>query len=433
MGSLGIGGEGTLGRHRMPRRLAPTAVRIVRNAKSQAPVVSGVQSRRLLLHAQGLADDPASRAPTPAGVSRLIERMGFVQIDTINTVERAHHLILASRIAGYRPAMLAGALEGRAAKLFEHWTHDASVIPLTWYAHWRHRFARARNRHWHLEQLGDDARPTIDHVLQRITREGPLASGDFEHTGEKTRNSWWGWKPHKIALDYLWRAGELHVVGRRNFQKVYDLTRRAVAAKHADVPTPAEADHVAWACRTALERLGVATVREVAQFWNAISLRQAGDWLSGAARTGEVIPVTIGSADGSPPRPGYALANLRRRLADLPDPPAGIRLLSPFDPVLRDRARAKRLFDFDFRFEGFVPKARRKHGYYVMALLAGDRFLGKVDPKFDRATGTLRIGAQWWQPGINPTRRPQRVAFEEGVAQLATWIGATSTEIAKNG
>src|SRR5690242_6038074 len=157
------------------------------------------------MHAQGLLHDPHSIGTcTPKRVAGLIERMGFVQIDTISTVERAHHLILASRIAGYRPAMLAGVLEGRAAKLFEHWTHDASVIPLRWYAHWRHRFARARQRHWHLKQLGDDPRPTLDHVLDRITREGPLASSDFEHVGEKKKNSWWGWKPHKIALDYLW-------------------------------------------------------------------------------------------------------------------------------------------------------------------------------------------------------------------------------------
>jgi uncharacterized protein YcaQ len=389
--------------------------------------LSAGDAARLLLHGQGLLDDPAGLAPaTPAGVARLVERMGFVQVDTISTVERAHHLILAARLNGYRPAMLARVLE-RDRRLFEQWTHDASVIPLKWYPQWRPQFEQYKGKAgWHRKRLGDDTERVLAAVLERVTRDGPLGSRDFEHAAAG-RTAWWGWKPPKVALEYLWRIGVLHVVGRRNFQKVYDLSERVVPA-HAAMPAPTGAEHVDWACRTALERLGTATVREVAHFWDAITVRQAAEWVAGAVTAGEVIPLTVESADGSPPRPAYALPDPARRLRRLPDAPPGVRLLCPFDPVLRDRARAKRLFNFDFRFEGFVPAADRKHGYYVMAMLDGDRFVGKADPKFDRAAGTLRVHKLWWEPQVRPTRGHWR-AFEAGAERLAGWLGAGKLDL----
>jgi uncharacterized protein YcaQ len=399
--------------------------------RNAAPLtVSAETARRLLMHAQGLLHDRHSIGTcTPKRVTGLIERMGFVQVDTISTVERAHHLILAARMAGYRHAHLATAIE-RDRSLFEHWTHDASIIPTKFYAHWKPRFERFKLGGWHLKRLGGDAAEAervISAVLTRIEREGPLASKDFEHPTNGEPTNWWGWKPPKVALNYLWRSGVLHVTARRNFHKVYDLSERVVP-EHAAVPAPTEAEHVDWACRTSLERLGTATAREIAQFWNAVSLQQVKAWLPEALASGVVRPVTVEAADGSPPVAAFALADLAKRVARLPDPPSGVRLLSPFDPVLRDRARAKRLFGFDFRFEGFVPAAERKHGYYVMAILDGDRFIGRADPKFDRAAGVLRIKYMSWEPGVRLTKR-SRAAFEEGVASLASWIGAKNIDI----
>jgi uncharacterized protein YcaQ len=406
----------------MPRNKPPTPA-------SSPLTISAADARRLFLHAQALLDDPATLAPaTSRAVARLVERMGFVQVDTISTVERAHHLILAPRMNGYQPPLLARALE-RDRLLFEHWTHDASIIPIKWYAHWRPRFERYRSKTWHRRQLGDDADRIVAAVLERITAEGALTSRDFEHDGQRGTHFWWGWKPQKIALDYLWRCGVLHVAARRNFHKVYDLTQRVVPS-HEALPHPEEAEHLEWACRTALDRLGAASARDIVQFWHAVSIDQVKHWLAQASASGEVIPVLVESVDGlSPPRPAFARADIAARTRRLPEPPAGMRLLCPFDPVLRDRARAKRLFNFDFRFEGFVPAAQRTHGYYVMAILEGDRFVGKVDPKFDRSTGTLKIGRLWWEPGVTVTRA-HRSAFEAGVERLATWIGADDVEIA---
>ncbi len=179
---------------------------------------------------------------------RLIERLGFVQLDTINVVERAHQHILFTRLDEYRPAHLTRLLE-RDRKLFEHWTHDASVIPIDWFRYWRLRFRRYRERGlganpWWARRMGGEPERVIEHVRRRIEREGALMSKDFEHrwskeapssadTGKSVASSepsesgaWWGWKPQKAALEYLWRVGELSVAGRINFHKVYDLTER---------------------------------------------------------------------------------------------------------------------------------------------------------------------------------------------------------------
>ena len=377
--------------------------------------------------AQGLLTFPStSDIGKPETVERLIDLLGFVQIDTINTVDRAHHLILSTRLPAYRPAELTHLLEID-RRLFEHWTHDASLIPLKWFAHWRPRFRRSREKGWHRRQLGDNADRVVRHVLSRVRREGPLMSRDFEHDGPRRPGGWWSWKPQKVALDYLWVTGRLFVVGRREFQKVYDLTERAVP-EHHKLPAPREAEHVEWACATALDRLGTASARELARFWNAITAAQATRWLLGAVASGRVVPVSVESADGSGPRAAYAWADVEQRIARLPQPPPGMRLLCPFDPVLRDRERALRLFNFHYRFEAFTPAAKRVHGYYVMPILQGDRLVGRADPRFDRARGVLEVRSVCWEPGVRITGK-LRAGLEEAAGLLAAAIGAAKVDV----
>ncbi|HYG81667.1 MAG TPA: crosslink repair DNA glycosylase YcaQ family protein, partial [Pyrinomonadaceae bacterium] len=190
------------------------------------PVVSAEAARLLLMGAQGLLDDPARGASVPT-LRKLIERMGFVQLDSINVVERAQHLTLGSRLDDYSHAHFSALLE-KERSLFEHWTHDASAIPTKWFAHWKPRFERDRERvmksRWWRERMGSDAARVIDEVRGRVAREGPLRSQDFERDRDGDRrasSAWWGWKPQKAALEFLWTTGELMVVRRENFQKVY--------------------------------------------------------------------------------------------------------------------------------------------------------------------------------------------------------------------
>lgn len=390
--------------------------------------VTAEAARLLLLGAQGLLSEPGGAA-TPAGLLRLVSRMGFVQLDSINYVERAHHLTLFSRLDGYRREHLARLLE-RDRTLFEHWTHDASAVPAEWFVYWKPRFARAaarlRRSHWWTERMGGEPEKVLAEVRERVAREGPLRSQDFEHERGASQ-AWWGWKPQKAALEYLWHTGELSVARRENFQKVYDLTERVFPRQHA-APAPTEAEHEEWACSTAMERLVVATPKEVADFWAAVEPARAKAWCERAAREGRVAPVLVESRDaGARPKPAYALADWERRLARLPAPPARTRLLSPFDPVLRDRARALRLFGFDYRFEAFVPEPARRFGYYVLPVLEGDRLVGRVDPKFERAAGLLKIRRVFWEPDARPTRARVR-GLEEAAGRLARFLGAGRVE-----
>jgi uncharacterized protein YcaQ len=382
--------------------------------------------RRLLLGSQGLLDAPA-RA-TSEGVHELVRRLGYVQIDSINVVERAHHLILAPRLRGYRPSLLQGLLE-RQHRLFEHWTHDAAAIPTEWFPHWHHRFERyrteLRRRPWWRERMGSRPQAVIAQVRTRLEQGGPLLARDFAaESGRGGSSPWWGWSPQKTALEYLWWTGEVAIAGRRGFHKVYDLTRRVLPDAVA-APRPSPVENLEWACRTAIERLGVATPSEIAGFWKAVSAAAVRTWCADAAARGEIVAVDLEAADGGPPRAAFAVADWGARSQTEPAAPARIKILCPFDPILRDRRRTQRLFGFDFRFEAFVPAARRQHGYYVMPLVEGDRLVGRIDPKLHRKEDRLEVRSVRWEPGVRPTRR-RLAALDAAVGRLAQLVGAGS-------
>ena len=361
--------------------------------------VSAVQARRLILDLQGLADPPHQRFGA-GGLLDLVTRMGFVQVDSIRTVARAHHTILHSRNRTYRPAMLDRLLE-RDRSLFEHWTHDASVIPTAFYPIWRRKFRREaaalreRYRRWH----GPDFESETGPLLDLIARAGPVRARDLERRPARSQRGWWDWHAGKTALEYLWRTGELAVARRENFQKVYDLSRNVLPAESFG-NEPDEPAFIDWACRSALDRLGFGTAGEIAGYWNLVTTREAGAWAK--ARLGrEITEAAVAAADpDTRPRRLYARADLEARLAATADPPAGLRLLSPFDPLVRDRKRLRHLFGFDYRIEIFVAEARRQYGYYVFPLLEGDRTVGRIDMTADRSAGMLNVRRLWLEPDV---------------------------------
>lgn len=388
-------------------------------------VVDARRARRLLLHLQGLGDDPRRR-PGPEELSALIERMGFVQLDSILTVERAHHLTLFSRHRGYRRADL-DLLFAEQRRLFEHWTHDASLIPIHRYGHWRRRFARMaeglRRDAWFAERIGPDAGRTVAAVLAHVRASGETLARDLADDGERGRSQpWWGWRPAKAALEYLWRSGRLAVARRENFQKVYDLAERVIPERHR-LAWPDDEAHRQWACASALDRLGIATAGEIAAFWEAVPVAEARAWTAAAARAGRVQEVLVAAADGGRQRPAFAWADLEDRLDRLRAPPAGLRFLSPFDPVLRDRRRALRLFAFDYRFEAFVPARQRRWGHYVLPMLQGDRPVGRAAMKFHRREGVLAVEGLWWEKGLKAG--PARLrALAGALERLRRFLGA---------
>ncbi|MCX7889680.1 MAG: winged helix DNA-binding domain-containing protein [Rhodobacteraceae bacterium] len=360
------------------------------------PVLDNGAARRLFLDRHALAEPPTGPA-RGADLLALIRRLGFVQVDSINTVARAHHMILWSRRQTYRESSLKRLLETDRL-LFEHWTHDAAIIPVEFMPHWRLRFERdaARIRESWAEWQGDAFHGRIDEVIDRIRRNGPVGAGEVREDEGRSRGGWWEWHPSKTALEYLWRCGVLSVCHRRGFAKYYDLTERVFPAL---APAPPAEETIDWACGAALDRLGFATSGEIAAFWRKVTPEEAKAWCARGLRSGALVEILVEGADGARRR-CLARPDVAEAAGAAPEPPRRVRILSPFDPALRDRARAERLFGFRYRIEIFVPEAKRVWGYYVFPVMEGDRIIGRLDAKCLRAEGVLAVRAFWPEPGV---------------------------------
>jgi uncharacterized protein YcaQ len=365
--------------------------------------ITAADARRLVLALSGLADPPRSRL-TADGLLALIERLGFVQLDSIQTVARAHHMILFARAERYRPELLRRLLEDE-GRLFEHWTDRiAALIPTRFYRFWTWRFRRdaARLEERFTRWFGAGYQAEIDRLLARIRDQGPLMARDLAAPGGRPPGGWWEWHAGKAALEYLWRGGKLAVARRQGFQKVYDLPERVIPPRFR-AEEPSQEAFVDWACRSALERLGFATPGELARFWGLLTPAEATAWAH--ANLGRAaLPARLEDAGGSGARQLLARPDLPDLLPDLPPPPTRLRALNPFDPLLRDRDRLARLFGFDYRIEVYVPAPKRRFGYYVFPLLEADRLIGRVDMKAARDAGVLDVTAVWLEPGVRASR-----------------------------
>ncbi len=390
--------------------------------------LSNSDARRLFLDRHALSEAPVGDA-RKADLLQLIGRLGFVQLDSINTVARAHDLILFARRPRYRPKALKLLYEKDRA-LFEHWTHDAAVIPMEYYAWWqlrRQRDAEKLRKQWKSGRRGG-FETQFQTILDQIRDQGPVCSSDVGAGEKRGSGGWWDWHPSKTALEYLWRSGALCVVGREGFRKRYDLTERVVDAALCNAPL--SEDHhratIDWCCAGALERLGFATPTELAAFWDHITLAEAKEWCAQELASGHLQPVQITCADGSA-RHSFARPDIAADPALDRQPTKRLRVLSPFDPALRDRKRAERLFGFEYRIEVFVPEAKRKYGYYVFPILQGDRVVARVDMKAFRNEDVLRVKALWPEPGLR-WGKGRQADFDAELARLIRLSGVSKVE-----
>lgn len=361
-------------------------------------------------------------APPTGGLDlvRLIEDLGFVQLDTIQVVSRAHHHILWSRNQNYREKMF-DPLLAKDRAVFEHFTHDASVLPMRFLPYWQRQFRRMSDKMgragWWKNLPDAEARAVYK---ARIRSEGALSTHAFE-SGPRSTDHAWSKPPHKMALDFMWYAGELATCYRENFTKYYNLAER-VFPEELRQKQVADADQIDWLCRAALARLGFATAGEVQKFWDAMSAKECRAWLNTAT---DLVAVEVEGADRRP-YAAYAPADIEARLASLSTPSNRMRILNPFDPAIRDRDRLLRLFGMDYRIEIFVPAAKRKYGYYVYPLLEGTRFVGRVEVTADRKSGTLSLGQIWSEPGVQWTAARQS-RLEAELTRFARLAGCRYT------
>ena len=373
-------------------------------------------ARSLWLSSQGLATAPTG----PLDVMATIRKLGFVQLDSIQVVSRAHHHILWSRNNNYREPMLDRLLR-RDRSIFEHFTHDASVLPMEYLPMWERQFRRkeaelGRASWW--KGLPDAA--GREAIKDRIRQEGALSTHAFD-TKIDGKKEMWSRPPHKLGLDYMWYTGELATCHRVNFTKYYDLAERVFPHDLKDAALP-DHEQVDWLCRSALDRMGFGAPGDVQRYWEAASRTEVQAWID----TATLLPVEIETAEGTWMN-GFALPDIEHRLSALTPPTSRLRILNPFDPVIRDRNRLNRLFGFDYRVEMFVPAAKRIWGYYVYPILEGDRFVGRIEVKADRRKSVLTVLNLWPEAGVRwPSSRHDRLAAE--LDRMRRFIGVDTVE-----
>lgn len=385
-----------------------------------ALTLTAAQARRTAIAAQGLhrrrPDPVGDRTPNRGHFRRLVERIGVLQIDSVNVLARAHYLPTFSRLGGFPTALLDGAAwpsRPRDRTLLESWAHVASLVPVAVepLLRWRQQAMGVR---WRPDDILTAHPDLMDRIMRVIADHGPISAGGVEKilgTPGKGRPGWWEWSATKRVCEYLFLSGITSVADRRGFERHYDLSERVVPGAVRAVPTPDPATAQRELVALAIRHHGIGSVGDIADYYRLRNddTRRA---LVELAEEGVVLPVQV---RGWKERAWLDVGAAMPRSAD------GQALLCPFDPLIWHRPRTERLFGVHFRIEIYTPEPKRVHGYYVFPLLVGDEIVGRFDLKADRAAGQLLVQASWVEGDADPD-----VAVVAAVAELremARWLG----------
>jgi uncharacterized protein YcaQ len=379
--------------------------------------LSLAQARRIALAAQGFADPRPSGTPDLRHLRRVLRRIALLQMDSVNVLVRAHYLPLYSRLGPYPAELLDRAAYRPPRELFEYWGHEASLLPLSLHPAMRWRMAKDHN--WGgITRLFRERPDLVGWVREEVRAKGPVTAAEIERDVPARTEAWgWNWSDVKTALEWLFWRGEV-VAARRTstWARVYDVPERVLPRDVIEAPTPSAEDAQRELVRVAAAALGVAAEAELRDYFRLPpgATRAA---IADLVDAGELRPVTVEGWR----RPAYLHAQAR-----IPRRVDAATLVSPFDPLIWERARTERLFGFRYRIEIYVPAAQRVHGYYVLPFLLGDRLVARVDLKADRAAGVLRVPAAWIEePGDRGHPEPGAVAEALAVElrRLAGWLG----------
>lgn len=379
-------------------------------------------ARRIISESSGIG---LSCSPDADGTLQAIERLGAVQIDTISVVERAHHHALWTRNPGYEKGHI-DLLEAPPRRIIEYWSHAAAYLPIRDYRFCLPRMARIKERGHQWFRAEPKA---VEYVRDKIRAEGPLRAQDFSEP-MRGKKGWWDWKPSKIALEYLFHAGELVSVGRQGFQKVYDLAERALPPG-LDLSFPTVAEMASHYIDRACASLGVFAEEDVA-YMREDGTEGIAEELSTRVADGRLILIEV---EGFPSRPCYASPDTLKaaaRSAPSSREPAAY-VLSPFDPLIIDRKRMARVFGKAYQIECYLPEAKRSFGYFALPLLmvlpGGDAIIaGRVDAKAEREKGRFLLRRLFLEApdDVGAARVEFAAAAAAALARLAAFNGAES-------
>ena len=379
--------------------------------------LSTAQARRIALVAQGFRD-PRHTVPTMRTFDRTLARTGVLQVDSVNVLQRAHYMPLFSRMGPYDTGLLHRAAEQRPRRIVEYWAHVQAFMPVELWPVMQHRMDTWREREgkWQMSV----ARPELARsLLAEIADRGACTARELDDGLPRAKEGWgWNWSATRKALDYMFMAGELAIASRTSaFEPRYDLPERVLPAAVLTLPTPTTQEAHRELVRRAAVSHGVGTARCLADYFRMQhqpgegGLRSAQVAIDSLVEDGELVPVRV---------EGWRRQAYLHRDARLPRTVRARALLSPFDPLVWERERTERIFDFHYRIEIYVPAAERRFGYYVLPFLLGDRIVGRVDLKADRRTGVLLVKAAFAETGA-PAETAAELAAELG--ELARWLG----------
>ncbi|WP_240044368.1 winged helix-turn-helix domain-containing protein [Nocardioides albidus] len=382
--------------------------------------LSLAQARRVALAAQGFLD-PAHARPTMRTFERTLARTGVLQVDSVNVLQRAHFMPLYSRMGPYDVGLLQRAASGRDRRVVEYWAHVQAFMPVELWPAMRHRMDdyRTRRGKWFTVEEGDALEVAL---VAEITERGASTARQLDDGLPRSKDHWgWNWSRTRRMLDYLYMTGELAIAGRNSqFEIRYDLPERVLPAAVLAAPAMSASEAHVELVRRAARSHGVASAHCLADYFR-IRVGEARTAIAELVAAGELEPVEVQGWR----RPAYL-----HRDARLPRRIGGRALLSPFDPVVWERDRAEALFEFLYRIEIYTPAHQRVHGYYVLPFLLGDRIVGRVDLKAERATGRLLVQSAWTEPHA-PAETAAELAVE--LTRLAGWLGLGEVVVAPRG
>jgi uncharacterized protein YcaQ len=376
----------------------------------------------LMLAAQGLLHPPA-RPATRDDVLAAIRRMQVLQIDTIHVVARSPYLVLWSRLGDYPQQWLDELLAEGA--LFEYWAHEASFLPIEDYPLYRRLMLDGQSRVFRfVRRWMEDNRAAVDDMLAHIRANGAVRSSDFQRTDGR-KSAWWDWKAEKMALEMLYTTGDLMIARRERFQRVYDLRER-VLPEWDDADAPPLAEVRRELVLKAVRALGATPARWVADYFRTAK-RETEPLPAKLADEGLLLRARVeGWSDDWYIHPDNAALAEAAAAGQLQ--PAHTTLLSPFDPLVWDRARALALFDFDYRIECYTPAPKRRYGYFTLPILWRGQLVGRLDPKAHRREGVFEIKALHLEPGV-PAGEELAADLAEALRACAAWHGTPEVVI----
>lgn len=389
--------------------------------------IGAAAARRIAIAAQGL-DKPApvgGPVPNRGHLRRLMDRIGVLQIDSVNVLARAHYLPVFSRLGAYPSDLLAQAAWPRRPAdrlLVETWGHEACLVPAE-----VHPLLRWERRHWsnkHSIRMQHEHPGLLEEITQLIGDRGPMTAGEVEkavQTEQPGRPGWWEWSLTKQACEALFSAGVLGVAGRRGFERQYDLLDRVLPPAIVVAPVPEPAAAKRRLAELAARAHGIGSASDLADYFR-MPVADTKAALAELVEEGVVRRVAV--QGWREPAYLHAQARLPRRVQ-------GRALLCPFDPLIWERSRTERLFGFEYRIEIYTPAPRRRYGYYVFPLLLGDRLVGRFDLKADRAGGALLVQAAWSEPGTDPVTVASAAVPE--LRRMAGWLGLERIVVAPRG